>query len=322
MKYRITPQQVTGNYVNFIDLARFVGIACVIYGHCHPFVGEAETAVRNIVYCFHMPLFFLISGFLSKPIVNSGWKYYRKIIFSLFIPYIIYNIPYFPLAFSDPLRFLCSMITASIPPNDPTWFFYALLWVKVLTTLFYRHQVLLLTAAMITYVSLLSYGIELNTMFCGHAILSGIIFFYFGKIFKQFHRNRLMYICIPLSILLVIISIHSFGKYDMYWGYVGNPVLYLLTTISTSFSILYLCKMIGSSLAKGYFGKIIFVVSRGTMIIVGTHYLLAHFSNKYLFTVCGGFTTKLIYVTILLFLYWIIIKATYHRWPVLYGKKY
>ena len=269
-----------------------------------------------------MPLFFLISGFLSKPIENSGWGNYKKIYFSLFVPYIIYNTPYISLAFSNPFGFLCSMVTSSVPPNDPTWFFFALLWVKILTSLFYRHQSLLLAVSMITYVSLLSYGIELNTIFCNHAILSGIIFFYFGKIYKQYSGNRIIYVSIPLSILLIIISIQSFGKYDMYWGHVGNPVLYLLTAIATSFSVLSLCKLFSTFLSRGYWSKIILVVSRGTMIIVGTHYLLAHFSNKYLFAVCGGLMIKIIYVIILLFLYWIIIKGTYHRCPVLYGKKY
>lgn len=54
------------------DIARGVGIILVVIGHS---VGEA-TLVHRYIYAFHMPLFFLISGLVMKPVryVDSGFK--------------------------------------------------------------------------------------------------------------------------------------------------------------------------------------------------------------------------------------------------------
>jgi fucose 4-O-acetylase-like acetyltransferase len=68
----------------WIDFAKAIGIWLVILGHM-PLLPN----LKNIIYSFHMPLFFFISGFLEK---NNGIKYaiyngFQKLI----VPYISYN---------------------------------------------------------------------------------------------------------------------------------------------------------------------------------------------------------------------------------------
>lgn len=55
------------NNANYIDLARFIAIYAVVLGHFHPFVGMDNIVGRKLIYMFHMPIFFIISGMLSKP---------------------------------------------------------------------------------------------------------------------------------------------------------------------------------------------------------------------------------------------------------------
>ncbi|MBD5104989.1 MAG: acyltransferase family protein, partial [Ruminococcaceae bacterium] len=45
------------------DIAKAIGILLMILGHCNgiPFI------VRNFIFSFHMPLFFILSGFFFKP---------------------------------------------------------------------------------------------------------------------------------------------------------------------------------------------------------------------------------------------------------------
>lgn len=321
MKFKITPQsRISGSDANFIDLARFIGIACVIYGHCHPFYREFESALREVICCFHMPLFFMISGFLDKQETSINLKKYRKIFYSLAIPYLIYNIPYLPIAFSHPASFALQLLTASVPPNDPTWFFFALLWVKIITTTLRKYEIELFFISIVTYIVLQFIGAKLGTFFCCHAILTGIIFFYLGKLYHLIFESQYMYVSILLGLLLVSYSIMNFGRYDMYWGFVGNPLLYLLTASVSSIALLTLCKYMEHRIGANFLNRVIKPISRGTMIIVGTHYIFAHFANKMLFTTYGGFGIKLLYVIVLLLGYWVIIKRTYYSFPILYGK--
>lgn len=322
MKFKTTPPLVVASNGNFIDIARLIGIACVIYGHCHPFYGVSEKVLREVIYCFHMPLFFIISGILDRPKKSISVKTYRKIFIALVIPYFIYNIPYLPIEWSNPTSFVYQLLTASVPPNDPTWFFFALLWVKIITVAMRNHEVELFCFSIVVYLVLQYCGVKMDTFCCSHSILTGIVFYYLGKLYYQFLESKYMYASILLSILLVAYSVMTFGRYDMYWGKVGNPILYLLTAGNSSIAVLAICKWLEKSISAQCMNKVVKPLSRGTMIIVGTHYMLAHFANKMLFTKYSGMGIKVLYVVALLFVYWVIIKCTYKSVPILYGKTY
>ena len=45
---------------NRIDIARGIGMLLVIFGH----LSERTQILRILAYSFHMPLFFIISGYL------------------------------------------------------------------------------------------------------------------------------------------------------------------------------------------------------------------------------------------------------------------
>ena len=47
---------------NWIDWSKSIGIYLVVLGHCSFFNKDIE----GFIYTFHMPLFFMISGYLYK----------------------------------------------------------------------------------------------------------------------------------------------------------------------------------------------------------------------------------------------------------------
>ena len=53
---------------NFIDVARGVGIACVVFGH-NWIVLHDKGMLFRIIFSFHMPLFFVLTGAFLKPAV-------------------------------------------------------------------------------------------------------------------------------------------------------------------------------------------------------------------------------------------------------------
>lgn len=78
----------------YISNARIIGILLVVFGHSYPFAGEIPKAldtVRNFLYCFHMPLFVFISGYLvskTGSVKKYGpQQYIQKRFVKLFVPY-------------------------------------------------------------------------------------------------------------------------------------------------------------------------------------------------------------------------------------------
>ena len=46
----------------WIDILKGLGILTVVFAHCY----IPDELLKKIIYTFHMPLFFLISGYLHK----------------------------------------------------------------------------------------------------------------------------------------------------------------------------------------------------------------------------------------------------------------
>ena len=53
----------------WVDIIKFIGIILVIIGHyIEPYrkISDVYNGIYIIIYCFHMPLFCFVSGFLAK----------------------------------------------------------------------------------------------------------------------------------------------------------------------------------------------------------------------------------------------------------------
>lgn len=77
---------VLGRY-NQIDALKGFGMILVIIGHMD--LTLVGTSIGTFIYTFHMPLFFMISGYLSIKIYHSFWELLKKKIMSLLLPYTV-----------------------------------------------------------------------------------------------------------------------------------------------------------------------------------------------------------------------------------------
>lgn len=69
--------------VKYFDIAKAIGIILMIIGHC----GIKNQYINNFIYSFHMPLFFLISGYFFK--YRDNKECVKRNFKKLIIPYII-----------------------------------------------------------------------------------------------------------------------------------------------------------------------------------------------------------------------------------------
>lgn len=67
-----------------IDILKGILILLVVVGH------QAPAPISTVIYWFHMPSFFIISGLLHKEEVISFGGYAKKKVKSLLIPYVVY----------------------------------------------------------------------------------------------------------------------------------------------------------------------------------------------------------------------------------------
>lgn len=79
----------TTNRKTYLDIAKGILIILVIIGHSK--LDKTFPIVRNI-YWFHMPTFFIISGYLFKPYKNDFILWFNRKFKIFFIPYMSYSL--------------------------------------------------------------------------------------------------------------------------------------------------------------------------------------------------------------------------------------
>ena len=147
-----------GTYIREMQAARGAGIILVALGHSEP-VREAYPLLFSWIYSFHMPLFFLLSGFFSTRLTQDGPvrevvnNVFRRVSY-LFVPYLTVSIAYSalkhivsPLAKRPVGLANLPLDILLYPGNNPAlflWFIYALMVMWLLAPLLSRLPAILL----------------------------------------------------------------------------------------------------------------------------------------------------------------------------------
>lgn len=312
------------NVFNYIDAARIIGIFCVVYGHEHPFAETNDLLMRKFVYSFHMPLFFIISGMLSGGANISFKQREKKLLYGLIVPYLLYHAYLLLKIFISPNVFwqdIIHILTVNMTPNSPCWFFVALFVVRSLCESFKRKFALLILTTSL-YVLCSCAGIKLGSFLCSHAIISGCIFYTVGQLGIKHIDTENKKVVIGLSLisaLLVGLYMLYIPQFDMYVGSYYTPLVYILISVASSFLIFVIAWVITQKIPVNLLEKIK-PLSRGIMLIVGTHYPIVRFLSNHFFCNHESLLVKLFVTFALIVGYWFIIKLTYKRFPILYGK--
>jgi acyltransferase len=144
-----------GRYV-WIDVAKSVGIYLIVFSHL-----DQSGFSESFLWTFHVPLFFFVSGYLTRP--QSAGEFLGNVTRKLLLPYIgIYTVIALLRSDLDVQSFLRAMAgvvygTRSYPyfVNDALWFLPSLITVETLYVLCIRRlpatYLLFLTASYLLY---------------------------------------------------------------------------------------------------------------------------------------------------------------------------
>ena len=117
----------------WVDIAKFIGIFLVIFCHTIGKMGMGDCGVRIFIHLFFMQLFFFLAGFMYKH--KTLKENLKKILWSLLVPYLIYQFAYLPLILGNHvlyhhlafwpelLRGLCGIIVVGNGPVKDTWYY-------------------------------------------------------------------------------------------------------------------------------------------------------------------------------------------------------
>lgn len=274
--------------IDYIDTAKGMGILFVVIGH-HLLGADVLRAWIN---SFHMPMFFMITGYLFsyknetyKDIKQMIKEKARRILYPYFtfsILIFVWYMVYYIILRSEPDESLECVLTKIV-----TTYGYHALW--FLPTLFFGTILFLfinkreksngLFFGLIILGSMLSIFINIPVIkekfywyvlnyFTRGIIATGFIYLGFKLecIDKKIHNKRIECLLIMLSLIISVILLRfNFDKANLALSRMGNPFLYYVLAISGSAFIILLCKQL--NMRKGVFN----FWGRNSLIIMAIH---------------------------------------------------
>lgn len=138
------PPTGTG-YIREMQVARGIGILLVTFGHSEP-VREVFPVAWDIVYSFHMPLFFFMSGFFSLRLIRRSWlTHILPQTLRYAFPYVVISLAFAAIKLLAP-EVKRQVIPGDLPQdillypfNNPAlflWFLYVFLLMRLISPLF------------------------------------------------------------------------------------------------------------------------------------------------------------------------------------------
>lgn len=275
--------------INWIDQAKGIGILLVVIGHM-----AIPLKLSIIIFSFHMPLFFFISGFLfNEKKYASDFKTIMIFKFSTLIwPFITFT--FLALALRsiydfentvetfDYAGFLMGMDSI----NVPLWFLTALFSTEIIFSQIVRiskHslKIIIGLVLLLTAIGLLNaYFWNLQIFLNINIALIALSFFLGGWLFKKYGvfeiqaNLKILIIYLVISLVFLIYFAFNNSKLDILDNHYGNIFYMFMAAFYGIIFSMFLAKLFQQiNYIKGIFSYL----GRNSLIILATHSIYAPF---------------------------------------------
>lgn len=275
----------------WIDWCKTLGMLAIIWGHCFP------DGMSGFIYAFNVPVFFIISGFLTKR-EESMSICLKKTCTNLVVPYFILafiKVAGYVLKHLDDGQWVWSVIAifggfhklhdASGCSN--LWFVYTLIIIKILYQFFATGKIRMIAMSVFAIVGALIYNaLGLDWMWSVTNVMLALPFFMLGNwiatysrknfdIFIAAMKEQKAKIAFPLMMaaMAVTVTVGVFNDAaDMFQNQYGNNfILFLLGALAGSLMVILLSVML-----DGVDWSIVRITSSGTIVTLVFHRELLH----------------------------------------------
>lgn len=214
----------------WIDIAKTIAIILVVFGHVWRGMFEAKliqqevfNLIDNSVYYFHMPLFFMISGFLFQKIYKRNWKtFIERSWFFIIWPYIFWStvVVLTKSIFSSSVNTeanINALFYIAYEPISIFWFFYVLFLMQFFVKLHVENYNSVISLFLFSVgLFIISHAFNINDLEIIEKIGKYMIFFVIGFCFsrieiqKKIRINMYTLLFCTLLFLIIQIELHFF----------------------------------------------------------------------------------------------------------------
>ncbi len=289
------------NRIVWIDLAKVLGIYLMIIGHKN-LVSEEWT---RLIFTFHMPLFFVISGMFWRPL--SFKETALKNIKTLIIPFLIMTLIwclYFLACYikgGHPIRQIMTYVLgAFISPGKDflfmhpvctfLWFLIALAVIRLFCSLIHQKMLLVIISSVLFIFDIFLSIKGIVLPFALDSAMLALPFFVIGFMIATFitdsHPVYWDIIAFIVTALVLIILGNNNGAVDINNNLIGDNVFFFLfLACSGTIMILSLSKLLSelmlkpsiyNQLGKSFF-RFVNIFANGLLLVVGFSAILTSF---------------------------------------------
>lgn len=282
--------QSTKQRIEWIDTAKGLGLFLVVFGHLLA-IGTWKN-LKNAIYSFHMPMYFILAGWLIKPKDQKFLVFLKEKFFRLLLPTIVYLLVCLPLSIKlqldagasvQSILYTTFYFKGKLFFDVPVWFLIVMFEVVVIAKIIhldkYKTWAKLLTSLIcfgLAYVfyrvfSFPYFGIDRAVLCMGFYSLGGVLKAIHSKIKSKDLTTLISIICAMLWILFSAlikerVSIYSF-KLDNYFffiitGICGSIMWFKLSSLLTD------CKPLSK-------------LEQNTLFVLGTQYYWYYFVREH-----------------------------------------
>lgn len=245
--------------LEYYDIAKFIAIAAVIYGHCIQHYLDQNPLYNPVylfIYSFHMPLFMIISGYFSSRSLSLDFiTFIKKKSVQLLLPYFSWQI------ISITLKSIIGDVDIESIIRYDFWFLVSLYICSILAWCFHHLDrsykgLFLIVSLVITHVSLF----RLKDMY--PCFLIGMLL-YSKDDFIQRYKGWLCLLSLILYTMLACFTLNeNFFDVSISFGGLIKQLNVIVVGVCASFFIIRMCGFI-----ENYIPSTIKKVGQQTLVI-------------------------------------------------------
>ncbi|QVJ80693.1 Fucose 4-O-acetylase [Prevotella sp. khp1] len=277
------------NRINWIDWAKAFCMTVVVFCHLPQ---QEDTFHLQFLASVILSTFFFVSGYLKKKnlsVKESAKKYG----YALLIPYIIYNVIYYPywlakfyiehggITCGDAVKPIVGTMLGQLNSsfscelNGVTWFLIALFLMHILTDVLNKNKHGKTIMLILSVITMILYGANKHYHYAPYITYHGLIrclcFFFLGNLYRQWgklkHQQLRKDLLIGTTALLASLIL-------FYWhinesNFILHIILYYVVNFVSVYAFIYLSKSLNHIKSRT-----ITLISIGTMLIFGLHRIM------------------------------------------------
>lgn len=286
--------------IEWIDLARGIAIVAVVIGHS---LGKYFPGYfGNFIFAFHMPIFFVLSGYLYKR--KSKIFLLKNSFLNLLIPYLttilielglllFYRI--FPNSIIAPSKtssvkeFLISSIYASggtvqvpyfnttLMPIGALWFLVAMFFAtqifNLVMTIPFKEEIELKRSIIFLSLAFIgTYSVKLVFLpFSIQPALLAQVFLYFGYLIKQYNIMKYINSWINIGILILWLIDARYNLFAFEGASANHIVFAVVIGCCSSLSVMFFCQCLSQIAHGSNFNRILIFWGKGSLLMLCFH---------------------------------------------------